>query len=80
MLATILKGEVATRATLAIVNTYAQVRSMVRDMEALQTEKAGHAKNTSFMRETYFPQIVRNGALSNQPTARVRLDGLFSLS
>ena len=30
MLATILKGEVATRATLAIVNTYAQVRSMVR--------------------------------------------------
>ena len=41
MLATILKGEVATRATLAIVNTYAQVRSMVRDMEAIQTEKAG---------------------------------------
>ena len=31
MLATILKGEVATRATLAIVNTYAKVRSMVRD-------------------------------------------------
>ena len=31
MLATILKGEGATRATLAIVNTYAQVRSMVRD-------------------------------------------------
>ena len=41
MLATILKGDVATRATLAIVNTYAQVRSMVRDMEAIQTEKAG---------------------------------------
>ena len=29
MLATILKGGVTTRATLAIVNTYAQVRSMV---------------------------------------------------
>ena len=41
MLATILKGEVPTRTTLAIVNTYAQVRSMVRDMEAIQTEKAG---------------------------------------
>ena len=40
MLATILKGDVATHATLAIVNTYAQVRSMVRDMEAIQTEKA----------------------------------------
>ena len=37
MLATILKGKVATRATLAIVNTYAQLRSMVSDMEALQT-------------------------------------------
>ena len=41
MLATILKGEVATRATLAIVNTYAQLRSMVSDMEALQTLKDG---------------------------------------
>ena len=41
MLATILKGKVATRATLAIVNTYAQVRSMVADMEALQSEKDG---------------------------------------
>ena len=39
MLATILKGEIATRATLAIVNAYAKVRSMVRDMEALQTLK-----------------------------------------
>ena len=28
-------------ATLAIIETYAQVRSMVRDMEAMQTEKAG---------------------------------------
>ena len=41
MLATILKGELAVRATLAIVNTYAQLRSMVRDMEALQTLKDG---------------------------------------
>ena len=41
MLATILKGEMATRVTLAIVNAYAQLRSMVRDMEALQTLKDG---------------------------------------
>ena len=41
MLATILKGKVATRATLAIVNAYAQLRSMVSDMEALQSEKDG---------------------------------------
>ena len=41
MLATVLKGPLATRATLAIVNAYAQLRSMVRDMEALQMLKDG---------------------------------------
>ncbi|MBR4518429.1 MAG: ORF6N domain-containing protein, partial [Victivallales bacterium] len=41
MLATILKSPCAVSATLAIVETYAQVRSMVRDMEALQTLKDG---------------------------------------
>ena len=41
MLATILKSERAERATLTIVETYAQLRSMVRDMEALQTLKDG---------------------------------------
>lgn len=41
MLATILKGERAVRATLAIIETYAQVREMVRDMERLQTERDG---------------------------------------
>ena len=41
MLATILKGAVATRVTLAIIETYAQLRSMVSDMEALQTLKDG---------------------------------------
>lgn len=49
MLATILKGEVATRATLAIVNTYAQVRSMVRDMEAIQKEKAGSPEQANLL-------------------------------
>ena len=48
-LSTILKGDIATRATLAIVNTYAQVRSMVRDMEAIQTEKAGSPEQASLL-------------------------------
>ena len=47
MLATILRGEIATRATLAIVNTYAQLRSMVRDMESLQTLKDGSPEQAS---------------------------------
>ena len=41
MLATILKSPHAVRAALAIIETYAQVRSMVRDMEALQSLKDG---------------------------------------
>ena len=41
MLATILKGERAVRTTLAIIDTYAQVREMARTMEALQSVKDG---------------------------------------
>ena len=41
MLATILRGERAVNTSLAIVETYAQVRAMVRDMEALQPLKDG---------------------------------------
>ena len=47
MLATILKGERAVRATLAIIETYAQVRAMVRDMEALQTLKDGSVEQSA---------------------------------
>ena len=47
MLATILKGEQAVRTTLAIIETYAQVRAMVRDMEALQTLKDGSVEQAS---------------------------------
>ena len=38
MLATVLKGELATKATLAIVNTYAQVRSVKRELLELHME------------------------------------------
>ena len=49
MLATVLKSTRATKATLAIIETYAQVRSMVRDMEAIQTEKAGSPEQASLL-------------------------------
>lgn len=41
MLATVLKSPRATQTTLAVVEAYAQLRSMVRDMEALQALKDG---------------------------------------
>jgi hypothetical protein len=49
MLATVLKSTRATQATLAIIETYAKVRSMVRDMEALQTEKAGSPEQANML-------------------------------
>ena len=47
MLATVLKSPRAVQATLAIVETYAQIRSMVRDMEALQSLKDGSPEQAS---------------------------------
>ena len=52
MLATILKSERAARATLAIIETYAQLRSMVRDMEALQTLKDGSPEQAAQLAKT----------------------------
>ena len=49
MLATVLNSDRAVRATKAIIETYAQVRSMVRDMEAKQTEKAGSPEQASLL-------------------------------
>ena len=47
MLATVLKSKRAIQATHAIVETYAQVRAMVRDMEALQALKDGSVEQAS---------------------------------
>ena len=47
MLATVLKSDRAVRTTLAIIETYAQVRAMVRDMEALQSLKDGSVEQAA---------------------------------
>ena len=47
MLSTVLKSDRAIQATHAIIETYAQVRAMVRDMEALQTLKDGSVEQAS---------------------------------
>ena len=52
MLATILKSQRAERATLAIIETYAQLRSMVRDMETLQDLKDGSAEQAAQLAKT----------------------------
>lgn len=52
MLATILKSKRAERATLAIVEAYAQLRSMVRDMESLQDLKDGSPEQAAQLAQT----------------------------
>lgn len=49
MLATILKGARAVRTTLAIIETYAQVREMAQAMEALQAVKDGGAEQQTLL-------------------------------
>ena len=52
MLATILKGERAANTTLAIIDTFVQVRELARTMEALQTVEDGGTQQQNLLRET----------------------------
>ena len=66
MLATILKGERAVRTTLAIIETYAQVRELARTMESLQTVEDGGAKQQTLLRRT--GEILANVVSDNLKT------------
>ena len=52
MLATILKGERAEKTTLAIVDTFVQVRELARTMEALQNVEDGGAQQRTLLQRT----------------------------
>ena len=52
MLATILKGERAISTTLAIVDTFVQVRQLARTMEALQNVEDGGAQQRTVLQRT----------------------------
>lgn len=52
MLATILKGERAVNTTLAIVDTFVQVRELARTMEALQNVEDGGPQQRSLLQRT----------------------------
>lgn len=80
MLATILKGELAVRTTLAIIETYAQVRELARTMEALQTVEDGGAKQQTLLRRT--GEILANVVSDNlkTETRRRRSNSISPLS
>ena len=52
MLATILKGGRAVRTTIAIIETYAQIRELARTMESLQNVKDGGPQQQSILQRT----------------------------
>lgn len=52
MLATILKGERAEKTTLAIVETFVQVRELARTMEALQNVEDGGIQQRTLLQRT----------------------------
>ena len=52
MLATILKGERAVKTTIAIIETYAQIRELARTMESLQNVKDGGPQQQSILQRT----------------------------
>lgn len=66
MLATILKGKRATQTTLAIIETFAQVREMARTMEALQNVTDGGAQQQDLLQKT--GEILANVVGTNLTT------------
>ena len=66
MLATILKGEQAVRTTLAIIETYAEVRAMKRELLALHTEPDAKKRN-SMMR--HFGEALTDIVMPDLTTA-----------
>ena len=52
MLATILKGERAEKTTLAIIDTFVQVRELARTMEALQNVEDGGVQQRTLLQRT----------------------------
>ena len=66
MLATILKGEQAVRTTLVIIETYAEVRAMKRELLALHTETDAKKRN-SMMR--HFGEVLTDIVMPDLATA-----------
>ena len=66
MLATVLKSQRAVEATFAIIETYAEVRAMKRELLALHTEKDAQKRN-SMMR--HFGEVLTDIVMPDLATA-----------
>jgi len=52
MLATIMKGDIAVEATLAIIDTFTMTRQLARTMESLQTVEDGGEQQKTLLQKT----------------------------
>ena len=78
MLATVLKSPCATQTTLAIIDTFVEVREMARTMEALQTVADGGPQQQSLLQKT--GQILANMVGQNLSTESTETEIEFNFA
>lgn len=78
MLATILKSAQATRTTLSIIETYAQVKEMARTMEALQNVADGGTQQQSLLQKV--GEMLANVVGSNLSTEATETEIEFNFA
>lgn len=76
MLATILKGERAEKTTLAIVDTFVQVRELARTMEELQNVKEGGVQQRKLLQRTgeLLAEVVGHNLRTNTTETEIELN------
>ena len=76
MLATILKGERAEKTTLAIVDTFVQVRELARTMEAIQNVEDGGAQQRTLLQRTgdLLAEMVGHNLSTNSTETEIELN------
>ena len=75
MLATILKSEAAVKATIAIIDTFTQVREMVRKMEELQkTENPDEQKTLLKESGELISDVIGNNLSTTESETQVELN------
>ena len=76
MLATILKSKRATETTIAIIDTFTQVRELVRTMEALQTVDDGGLQQKSLLQQSgkLIADIVGNNLSTTSTETEIELN------
>lgn len=76
MLATILKSERAIDTTLAIVDTFVQIRELARTMEALQTVEDGGSQQRSLLQRTgdLLAEVIGNNLSTTTTETEIELN------